>query len=588
MSYTKKYNIDVSKNKWVIKNIVNKIVESKKTDFKTIEKILTKNPGADKKILSKSSVLIAYKKLKNEINLSSTNEKKVLNALTMKKIRSMSGVTVVTVLTKPFPCPGKCIFCPNDVKMPKSYLSNEPGAQRAESNRFDPYLQTFNRLIALRNMGHPTDKIELIILGGTWTHYPKNYQIWFVKRCFDALNEFGSSKRTTMLKPKIKQPYKKELLQEIQGEVMKKSYNQVVAKALTTKLSEAGNEKATWEELFKAHEINETAKVRCVGLVIETRPDEITQDEVINIRKLGATKVQIGIQSLNDAILTKNKRGHDVKQTQKAINLLRQAGFKVHAHWMPNLYGSTVKKDISDFKKLYKDINIRPDELKVYPCSLIASAELMKFYKKGLWKPYSTEELLNILLDVFRNVPNYTRITRMIRDIPGTDIVIGNKITNFRQLVEQELKKQNIESRDIRAREIKNKEVRIENLELKVTKYLTGVSTEYFLEYVTKNNKIVGFLRLSLPTKQNFIKEIDKMAMIREVHVYGKSLNIGISKKGKAQHIGIGKRLINKAERLSKKNNFKEIAVISSIGTRKYYEKLGFELKNLYQVKMLE
>lgn len=587
MSYTKKYDINLATNKHILLELINQLVASPKSDLKTLERIFTKNPSTDRKILSKSAVNLAYAKLKKQgaIKLSVHQEAKLLKIIQMKKTRSLSGVTVVTVLTKPFPCPGKCIFCPNDVRMPKSYLRNEPGAQRAEANKFDPYLQTFNRLIALRNMGHPTDKVELIILGGTWTHYPESYQIWFVKRCFDALNEFGKSRRTKMLRPKIAQPYDLELLEEIKGEVLKKSYNQVIARALTTKMSDKANECNTWEELFEAHTANEKAKSRCVGLVIETRPDEITPEEVVRIRKLGATKVQIGIQSLNDRVLELNKRGHDVAQTRKAVNLLRLAGFKIHAHWMPNLYGSTATKDIVDFKKLFSDINIRPDELKVYPCSLITSAELMQVYNKGLWKPYTKVQLLNVLTAVFKYVPNYCRITRMIRDIPGTDIVVGNKTTNLRQVVEAELSKHKIVSADIRGREIKEKHVVMSKLAMKNTIYKTAVSTEYFLEFVTPDNHIAGFLRLSLA----------KRAMIREVHVYGQSIELGKEETGIAQHSGFGKQLIARAEELASKKGYERLYVISAIGTRPYYEKLGYNTKKsprdsseaLYQSKEL-
>ncbi|MFC1755965.1 elongator complex protein 3 [Patescibacteria group bacterium] len=543
--------------------------------------------------LSKSKILFAYNKLKDndEIKLSKDSEKVFFKNIRKKKIRTISGVTPVTVLTKPFPCPGKCIFCPNDVRMPKSYLADEPGAQRAEKNMFDPYFQTYNRLVAYNNIGHPTGKVELIVLGGTWSHYPEEYQIWFIKRCFEAMNDFDKDKSPKGLEVKIKSPLNEDLLREIKGESMKETYNQVIAKALIKKTNEENDETATWEELNKSQKTNEKSKSRCVGLVLETRPDEINKEELIRIRKLGGTKIQIGIQSLNDEVLELNKRGHDSETTRDAINLIREAGFKIHIHWMPNLYGSDPEKDVEDFKKLFSDISIKPDELKVYPCSLIESAELMQYFKDGRWKPYTEEELNHVLVEVFKNIPRYCRITRVIRDIPSTDIVEGNKKTNFRQITERNLEKENIRSKDIRAREVRGKNVNLKDLELKITEYETTVSNEYFIEYVTEDDLIAGFLRLSLPKNKVFINEIQNSAMIREVHVYGQSMEIGDTKEGKAQHIGLGKSLMEKAEEISKKEGFKEISVISSIGTREYYAKNGYSkvLKdNLYQHKKLK
>lgn len=596
MSYIKKYDIKIEGNETVLKRLIKLLSQENINSHQDTARILQKNQLKEQGILSKNAVYNAYTKLKKskKISLSKKEEEVFFKNVKMKKVRTLSGVTPVTVLTKPFPCPGQCIFCPNDVRMPKSYLASEPGAQRAEANYFDPYHQTFNRLIALRNIGHPTEKIELIILGGTWTHYPNSYRIWFVKRCFDAMNDFSKSKRKTMLKPTLKESLSIKLLEEIKGESMKRTYNQIVAKSLLEKAASIQKEKATYDELFDSHKKNETAKARCIGLVIETRPDELDEKEIINIRKLGATKVQIGIQSLNDKVLKMNKRGHDSKRSIAAVGLLRRAGFKIHAHWMPNLYGSTPEMDVKDFKKLFEENSIFPDELKIYPCSLIESAELMKYYKKGSWEPYSEEELRHILSKMMMTVPNYCRVTRMIRDIPGGDIVTGNKKTNFRQIVEDDLKKAEKSSKDIRAREIKDKKVSFDELELKITEYSTSVSKEVFFEYVTKGNEIAAFLRLSLPLLPGYISELKNSSIIREIHVYGESLLLGERSKGKAQHMGLGKLLIKNACGISKERGYKQISVISSVGTRKYYEKNGFsaiDLNNkkssLYQHKEL-
>lgn len=564
-------------------NIISNLSKVKKADHKEIQRVLSRNPKSNGQLFAKSELIEMIIKNKDTLGLSLMQTQHLLSIFQMKNIRTLSGVTPVTLLTKPFPCPGKCIFCPNDVRMPKSYISDEPGAQRAYTNHFDPYYQTFNRLAAYNAIGHPTDKIEIIILGGTWTVYSENYQIWFIKRCFDALNDFGKTPTPLTLIPSEEMPIDETLLQEIKGASLEKSYNQVIAKGLSTKLSNAKKETATWDELFEVQKQNELSKTRCIGLSIETRPDEIDANEIVRIRKLGATKVQIGIQSLNDKVLKINKRGHGVKQTRDALNMLRQAGFKIHAHWMPNLYGSTPKKDMHDFKKLFNDSSIKPDELKVYPCSLIESAELMQYYNTGKWKPYNKEDLQKVLEFVFLNTPRYCRLTRVIRDIPSTDIVVGNKLTNFRQIVENSLKLKHSKMMDIRAREIKGELVAQSDLKMKITKYSTKVSKEFFIEYVTPEDKIAGFVRLSLPTRQNFIEELKKAAIIREVHVYGQSIEIDKTDDSAAQHKGLGKTLIAKSIEIAKKHRFKKICVISSIGTREYYKKLGFELEDLYQ-----
>jgi len=520
----------------------------------------------------------------------------------MKPTRTQSGVAPITVLTKPFPCPGKCIFCPSDVRMPKSYLSDEPGAQRAERNWFDPYMQTYNRLQALENIGHSVSKAELIILGGTWSYYPEKYQIWFIKECFRALNDFG--KRDD--RDKIEEHYSllknlatnvpsdnKESFKEyeIEGDSITKTYNQTVSQLYVAPEKIRGfdhYQTATWEELIEQQKINETAAVRSVGLVIETRPDNISEQEVIRIRKLGCTKAQIGFQSLNDDVLTKNHRGHLIDATKRAVRLLRLGGFKIHAHWMANLYGSSVEKDKQDFKKLFSDINFRPDELKIYPCSLIGSAELMQYYKKGSWKPFEYEELLDVLSFCLLNTPQYCRLTRVIRDIPSQDIIEGNKLSNFRQIAEQKLEKAGQKSIDIRAREIRNSIFDPNKLVLDEIKYKTSTSKEIFLQYILKaenngTNKIVAFLRLSLPTEKTFIKELENSAIIREIHVYGTVVDIGKEGDEKAQHLGLGKKLIERAMSLAQENKYKNLAVISAVGTREYYRNRGFNDGELYQ-----
>jgi elongator complex protein 3 len=504
-------------------------------------KILKHHPRDGKGVFSRDQLVAGYRYLVE--NHTIAESQLLLDKLKMKPTRTISGVVPVTVLTKPFPCPGQCIFCPDDVRMPKSYLANEPGAQRAERNLFDPYLQVYNRLLAFRNIGHGTDKVELIVLGGTWSYYPLAYRIWFIKRCFQAMNDF----------PAVDQRENRELEQV-----------------------------ATWDELRALQEINENAQSRNVGLVLETRPDYIDQEEIVILRKLGATKIQIGIQSLDDNILDANQRGHTLEQTIQAIELLRNAGFKIHAHWMPNLYLASVEKDKQDYLKLWQ--LAMPDELKIYPTSIIKGTKLADLFEQGLYKPYDFDELVDVLRFAFLNTPRYCRLTRVVRDIPAPDIVAGNKFSNLRQIVENQLLKDGEKCQCIRCREIRGKIVAEEDLELESLDYQTPSSHEYFLSFKTKvNDKLVAFLRLSLPKNQaNLIPELSNSAIIREVHVYGQVVDIGSKEEGKAQHLGLGTKLITKAKQISKENGYNNIAVIAAIGTRQYYRKQGFSSRELY------
>jgi elongator complex protein 3 len=530
----------------------------------------------------------------------------MIERLRMKPVRTSSGVTPVTVLTKPFPCPGECIFCPNDVRMPKSYLSDEPGAQRAEQNAFDPYLQTMTRLKAYYHTGHPTDKIEVIILGGTWSFYPETYQIWFIRRIFDALHDFGagvdqSAEIAALLRAASQfHPDNNTSNVVLSGETLAQTYNQVVQRIYADEMRRSRDaeiaprtpidEYATWDDLEAAHRQNEDAPCRCVGLVIETRPDHLDDAEVERIRRLGCTKVQIGFQSLNDAVLRANKRGHTVEATRRAVRMLRRAGFKIHAHWMPNLYGATPESDLADYDRLFGDPDFRPDELKIYPCSLIESAELMRHYRDGLWRPYTHDELLDLLTACFLKTPEYCRLTRVIRDIPGTDIVDGNKTTNFRQLVEAELARRGERGRDIRAREVRFAPTDPDSLTLDETVYDTSSGREHFLQFIDSERRIAGFLRLALPSSpppDNLADDLADAAIIREVHVYGQAVEIGDRESGRAQHSGLGARLIERAAAIASESGYSHLAVISAVGTRGYYRKRGFEDGRLFQVREL-
>jgi elongator complex protein 3 len=608
-----KYELDYEINRVPLVNILREVVAMPEMPTAhDLNRLLNANPRRDdiSSIFSRANLIEAYRRFAGQDGLPPYEDRQLLK-LRRKPMRTQSGVTPVTVLTKPFPCPGECIFCPNDVRMPKSYLSDEPGAQRAEQNSFDPYLQTYSRLQTYYNIAHPTDKIEVIILGGTWSFYPETYQIWFVKRIFDALHDFGKGINrcpeieTALLEKSQLHPDRNTINATIQGVTFERTYNQVVQQVYADEMLRSRelvkdiatgeldrspvDEYATWEELDAAHLENETADCRVVGLVVETRPDHISPEEVLRIRRLGCTKVQIGFQSLNDHVLRVNKRGHHVAATRRAVKLLRQAGFKIHAHWMPNLYGSTPDDDIADYQRMFTDPDFCPDELKIYPCSLIESAELMQKYQDGSWRPYTHEELLYVLTEAFKQTPEYCRLTRVIRDIPSTDIVVGNQLTNFRQIVDDSLAKQNLRSPEIRAREIKQQQIKLDDLRLDTVGYASSCSDEIFLQYITEDRLIAGFLRLSLPFKDlpPLHDDLYAAAIIREVHVYGQSLGIGENSDGKAQHAGLGKLLIERAVEISQERGYANLAVISAIGTREYYRKRGFQDKTLYQVRKL-
>lgn len=543
-----------------------------------MQKALRTYPKDNTELFSRSELVAGFKWLLEQKIKSP--EEGLIELIRLKPTRTISGVAPVTVLTKPYPCPGQCIFCPNDIRMPKSYIASEPGAQRAGRNAFDPYLQTYNRLQALDNIGHNVSKVELIVLGGTWSFYPENYQIWFIKRCFDAMNDFGvADNRISVNTDKF--------TSETQEPAETVNYNLEIVKSL----SRACGDSASWQELATVQELNESSLARCVGMVLETRPDSITENEVLRLRRLGATKIQIGVQSLSDSILLANKRGTTVAQIRRAFELLRMAGFKIHAHMMPNLYRSDLKTDIADYLKLWGP-DFAPDELKIYPTSVIKGTELYRYFKEGHYQPYSAAELEQYLKEVMLATPRYCRLTRIIRDIPSQEIAAGNKRTNLRQIVELQLKKEDLKCQCIRCREIKNQSATWADLEQELISYPVKNGTEYFISYKTKaNDKILGFVRLSLSdksqTKKHFTSELQDAAVIREVHVYGKVTDFGASDTEHIQHLGIGRTLVAEAEKIARDNGFEKIAVISAIGTRNYYRKLGFERKDLYMHKFL-
>jgi elongator complex protein 3 len=545
---------DVEAHRAALMAIFESVRSAPDWDHDVLTRILAQHPRDSKGYFSKIELVTAYQQLATAGAL--PFERWVLRRLQLKPVRTSSGVAPVTVLTAPAACPGDCIFCPDAAGMPKSYLPDEPGARRAAECGFDPFLQVRTRLQTFAAMGHAADKVELLILGGTWGAYPRRYREWFVTRCLEAMNED----------------------------------------------SEAGREGAG-SDLRGAQVRNERASHRNVGLVVETRPDWITPEEVLHLRRLGVTKVQLGVQSLDDRILALNQRGHDVDEVRRAVGLLRASGFKLHLHWMPNLLGATPQSDLDDFARLWSDPALRPDELKIYPCSIIEGTELYRIWRSGGYLPYADGELVRLVAECKAMIPAYCRVNRVFRDIPASDIVAGSKRSNLRQIVHAYMAAHGMACGCIRCREVRGNSVDVDSLRLRVLSYDTVTGMEHFLSFETKQGRLAGFLRLSLPARHaafgdpglvresprqilgsvwEVLPEIAGAAMIRELHVYGPALGIGMVSAGEAQHLGLGRRLVAEAMRRARAAGYDRLAVISAIGTRTYYENLGFSRGDLY------
>jgi elongator complex protein 3 len=504
-------------------------------------------------------------------------------SLMTRAVRTASGVAVVAVLTKPSDCPGKCLYCPTEKNMPKSYLSNEPAVMRAIDNNFDPYRQVQSRLKALQLNGHLTDKIELIVMGGTFSHFPKTYQKKFITECFRAANDYPAKKN---------------------WELRIKNQDKVSAD----------------EKIEKEQKKNEAAKHRIIGLTLETRPDYIDEKEIANFRLLGCTRVELGVQSIFDDVLELNKRGHTISETIRATKLLKDAGFKINYHIMPGLLGSTIKRDIEMFRQLFTNQDFQPDMLKIYPTVVIKNSELYEIWKNqknpndskkstchlhttvSKWQKYVplTDEQFEKLIIEIKNkiIPPYVRIARLVRDVPTPSIEAGPIVSNMRQIVAKKAA-----CRCIRCREVKADYDIKENIILDRIDYDASGGKEIFLQFVSEDkNKLFALLRLRVPynnLEMETTKETNKLyellpslknsAIIREVHTYGKLAQINQHDKSSPQHIGLGKKLIQETEKIAR-NEFgaKKIAIISGVGVRGYYRKQGYRLQNTYMVKNLK
>ena len=563
---------------------------------------------------AKKQLLPYYRRVKRDDparweswQVDAATEEKLVAALQMKPRRTASGVATITVITKPWTCANNCLYCPNDIRMPKSYLHREPACQRAERAFFDPYLQVSARLHALVDMGHPTDKVELIVLGGSWTDYPAGYRIWFARELFRALNEAGTDRAAACVRDRRAAYERCEIARddatlsrqtagvqaridagtETYNEAWREAYAQSPAWRAASTWQTCG-----WDALEAEQRANETAAHRVVGFVMETRPDAISEASLRDLRRLGATKVQIGIQSLRPDVLSANHRAAEPGSVARAMELIRLFGFKEHTHFMANLLGATPEGDIADYRAFVTDPRYLPDEVKIYPCALVDGTGLARAWRDGRWTPYSEEELVRVLVADTLATPPYTRISRMIRDISAQDIVVGNKKTNLRQMVESEIERQGRAGavREIRFREVGTHDMDDVSVRLDAVPYDTTLTREVFLQWVTPTGQIAGFLRLSLPKPGAFerykLPTAPDEAMIREVHVYGRAAKLGAATHG-AQHRGLGRALVARACEIAREAGYARINVISAVGTREYYRHLGFSDAGLYQRKDL-
>ncbi len=515
-------------------SILHALLSAKVPNQNRLKKIKNRLADKYKKPNITNASLLAYY-LEQVKKKKITPRPEIARLLRKRAIRTMSGVAPIAVLTKHYPCPGKCAFCPTEKQMPKSYLSNEPAVMRAIRLKFDPFAQVKTRIFALTKNGHATDKIELIVMGGTFNYFPRQYQTWFIKRCFDACN--------------IR-----------------------IAK-----------------DLEQAQKWNETAKHRIIGLTLETRPDYINEKELLNFRRLGCTRIEIGVQAIDNKILTLNHRGSTNEQTIKATKLMKQAGFKVTYHMMPNLPGATPTKDLKMFHDLFNLSDYQPDMLKIYPTVVTKDSKLYSWWKQNKYRPYSDKQLIDLLLKMKLQIPDYVRIIRLIRDIPKESIQAGNQMTNLRQVLQQKLSEQNQWCKCIRCREARGNISGADKARFYLEKYPASDGLEYFLSYRSSNKKILyAFLRLRINDPANvYIPELKNCAIIREVHTYGQMVGIDQSNNQAIQHLGFGKKLVAKAEELARQHGLEKIAVISGIGVRAYYRKLGYRLVGTYMVKKL-
>jgi len=482
-----------------------------------------------KKVLSNPEVL----------SIMSVEEKKVfLNLLQLKKVRSISGVNIIAVMVAPYKCPhGKCAYCPSEPGIPESYTGYEPSSMRGLQYNFNPYLQVLNRIKQLKEIGHLVSKVELIIQGGTFPATPVSYQKDFVKSCLEAI--IGE---------------KTESLEETKRKA-------------------------------------EESVIRNVGLTIETRPDWCKQKHIDLMLELGATRVEIGVQTLYDDVYKLVERGHTVQDVIDAFQAAKDSGLKIVAHMMPGLPGCDFERDLKAFQVLFEDSNFKPDMLKIYPCLVY------EWWKEGKYKPYSTEEALELITKVKANIPKWVRIMRIQRDIPANLIIAGVKKGNLRELAQEKLKQQGLKCNCIRCREIGHKilkeniKAKFENFKINIEEYEASKGIEIFISIDEPSvDALIGYLRLRIPSEKAERPEVsgEAVSIVRELKVCGPVVPLGEHFEEAYQHKGLGANLLFEAEKISlEKFDCKKILVLSGLGVKPYYKRLGYYSNGPYMVKKL-
>lgn len=535
--------------------------ESLYEKFETKKDIIIFQKNMQKKYkitLSHCDLIKLYEELK-------INNIKIKNLITKKKQKSNSGVLVITVLTSAHPeyidedgnmqigkfsCKHDCAYCPNEkahegnnwTDQPRSYLFSEPAVLRANDNDFDPIKQMNARLKTLKEMGHSLDKLEIIVLGGTWSEYPEQYRDDFITKLYYSANVFNNI-------------YKRDVL-----------------------------------SLEEEIEINENESyIHIIGLTLETRPDTINLDEIKKFRKYNCTRIQLGVQHTDNNVLKKINRGHNIECVYEAIKLLKDNCYKVDIHLMPNLPGSSYEMDIKMLEDSLYDPRIQVDQYKIYPTAIVPWTRIKKWYEEGSYVPYDDLKLYELIKNFKQKVQKWKRLNRIIRDIPSTYISGGydHKYVNMRQLLQNDMKKNNWSCQCIRCREVSNNIVNYNDIKLSILDYDASDGKEYFISYETEKY-LIGFIRLRLSkNNENRLEILKDMALIRELHVYSNLNNVGNNINESMQHKGFGKKLVNEAEKIALKNGYKKIAIISGTGVRNYYKKLGYELKDTYMIKNL-
>ncbi len=602
-------------NAEIIQKFLEILVENIPKSGKNLEKIKNSFAAEHNIPTIKNRDIIGVAR-KNKITISPELQKLIQK----RGVRTISGVSPIGVLTKPFACPGKCTYCPTEDRMPKSYMKTQPAAARALRNNFDPYFQVKNRVIALEESGHPVSKLELIVMGGTWSFLPKHYQEWYITHLFKGANSFDEPENTEIYSP---ENFAQELgYEENIHLVAGKKEGEIVD--ISDPFDSAQG--TSISELEEQQKINETASHRIIGLTLETRPDFITIKELIRMRKYGCTRIEIGVQTLHDDVQKITKRGHDKKSVARSMKLMKDFGFKVCFHLMPGLPGSNPEKDLEMMKEVFENPDYRPDFIKIYPCMVLPTSELEGIWKNGEFTPISDQDLIQVLLKWKAYVPEWTRIMRFMRDIPAGNILDGSKFSNLRQILQDQpkklreivgeefYKKHNLENnasklfRDIRSREVGFSAELPRKPVLKRRNYSASEGDEVFLSFESEDeSQLFALLRLRKPSNdEKFLKKVEDVdpelyqlfrntAFIREVHSYGTELSVGkksvetncnLSESG--QHRGLGRKLIEEAEKIARDEwGMSKMTIIAGVGTREYYRKFGYEEKLSYMIKSL-